>query len=153
MRKFEERTAPFYLRNLQIQAGDSRWQDGKTHGFESASDPENYEIVEKDKSRQHARTCAFWVENSCFEFWGGKWAQLRGFWFGENFEAQTWVEHAIFALRERRLTTWPLRHDTSTETIKRFLRQPQCFLNRFFEYCWRQHNCLNSLINKIPQYY
>ena len=27
----------------------------------------------------------------------------------ENFQAQTWVEHAIFALRERRLTTWPLR--------------------------------------------
>ena len=27
----------------------------------------------------------------------------------KNFQAQTWVEHAIFALRERRLTTWPLR--------------------------------------------
>ena len=69
------------------------------------------------------------------QFGGVKLFQYWGFLFGENFEAQTWVEHAIFALRERRLTTWPLRHDTSSETIKTFLQQPQSFLNRFFEYC------------------
>ena len=35
--------------------------------------------------------------------------QFLGFSVFENFQAQTWVEHAIFALREPRLTTWPLR--------------------------------------------
>jgi hypothetical protein len=39
--------------------------------------------------------------------------QFRDFSNFENFQAQTWVEHAIFALRERRLTTWPLRLATT----------------------------------------
>ena len=123
------------------------WQNDKMHRFESISDPG------RNKSHQHASGDEFCMEIIGSQFGGVKLFQYWGFLFGENFEAQTWVEHAIFALRERRLTTWPLRHDTSSETIKTLLRQPQRFLNRFFEYCWRQHNCLNSPIDEIPQYY
>jgi hypothetical protein len=63
----------------------------------------------------------FWVEDNCFHFGGGEWYRFPGFLFSENFEAQTWVEHAIFALRERRLTTWPLRLADSAETIRKQL--------------------------------
>ena len=34
-----------------------------------------------------------------------------------KYQAQTWVEHAIFALRERRLTTWPLRLNVQVQFI------------------------------------
>jgi hypothetical protein len=75
----------------------------------------------KNKSRQDVSIYKFWVENNCFQFWGGKKPQFWGFLFSENFEAQTWVEHAIFALRERRLTTWPLRLADREKTIRKQL--------------------------------
>ena len=57
------------------------------------------------------------ADNSCFTFRGCQFFQFREFCTFENFQAQTWVEHAIFALRERRLTTWPLRLEESRKNI------------------------------------
>ena len=52
-----------------------------------------------------------------FGFRGCQFFQFREFFNFENFQAQTWVEHAIFALRERRLTTWPLRLEERRKNI------------------------------------
>ena len=57
---------------------DSRWQDGVTHRFESTSDLKIKKIVDRGKWLQHDSFHEFWIENNCFEFWGGKWAQFQG---------------------------------------------------------------------------
>ena len=59
----------------------------------------------------------FPADNSSFTLGGCQLFQFREFFTFENFQAQTWVEHAIFALRERRLTTWPLRLEERRKNI------------------------------------
>ena len=99
------------------------------HRFESISDPG------RNKSHQHASGDEFCMEIIGSQFGGVKLFQYWGFLFGENFEAQTWVEHAIFALRERRLTTWPLRLVSLQRKNRCVDVKVDCNVERFVDSC------------------